>query len=376
MFARAFLLSKQLLAFSLGGFSLLLAACSDNNVETNSSEDTQIHQAYITEISPQNSYTIEREYIGQVISKQLTDLSFEYAGQVIEVLADSGDTVAKGDVLAKQNTKLLKIKEAETLAEIKQNQAQLTLNQSNLKRANALIKDGYTSEQSVDELTTEQQVIKAGLKRLDSSLASVRYQIEKSALIAPFDGTISQRMLSEGAVASPNAPAFKFIKANDTEITLGVPPGVAASLSVTQAVQLKLANKKLSATVLAIGQQVDINNRTVNIRLLPSEPIKFFNGELVRVALTQEIDEAGFWLPISALTDGIRGQWNIYQAKPEQENFTLERATIKVLYTNTTKAFIKGLPLENHMIVTAGLHRLVPGQRVKGTIENNDGEPK
>ncbi len=63
----------------------------------------------------------------------------------------------QGQSLATLNTNLLELKKAEIEAEINQTQAQLNLNQANLKRLSALDKKGFASEQSLDELNTEKR---------------------------------------------------------------------------------------------------------------------------------------------------------------------------------------------------------------------------
>ncbi|MGB0937169.1 MAG: hypothetical protein ACPGTQ_06910, partial [Colwellia sp.] len=44
--------------------------------------------------------------------------------------------------------------------------------------------------------------------------------------------------------------------------------------------------------------------------------------------------------------------------------FTLQSATVKVLYTNKSAVYITGLPDKNHTVVKEGLHRFVSGQSV------------
>ena len=35
--------------------------------------------------------------------------------------------------------------------------------------------------------------------------------------------------------------------------------------------------------------------------------------------IPQTIEQDGFWIPLTALTDGIRGQWNIYLVAPNPD---------------------------------------------------------
>lgn len=349
--------------------SFTLLGCSKPEVkkETNL---PYIQSAEIVKISPESSFTLLREYIGKVSAKQQTNLSFEYSGRVIETLVDSGEHVVKGQALAIQDSELLLIKVAEIEAKVKQVNAQIVLNKANQKRINALIDDGYTSEQSVDELAAQDIVLEANLDGLKASKASLNYQIKKSKLTAPYDGVVSERLLSVGDNVPAGQPVFKLHKQTQQEISLGIPYSVADSLQLNDIVEVQIANHRTTAKVIAKGQNISTTNRTVQLRLMLNESQKNANGQIARVYIKQIIEREGFWVPLSAITDGIRGQWNIYLANTKDSNsFQISAATINVEFANESHAFISGLSNNEYKIVAAGLHRYVPGQLIK-PVEN------
>ena len=94
---------------------LSLSACSKNTEDK--TDTTTFYQSASTKtIIPQQGYTITRHYLGQLKAKQHTNLSFEYAGKVNQLLVDNGDVVKKNQLLAEQDTQLLKYKTAELQA--------------------------------------------------------------------------------------------------------------------------------------------------------------------------------------------------------------------------------------------------------------------
>jgi len=111
-----------------------------------------------------------------------------------------------------------------------------------------------------------------------------------------------------------------------------------------------------------------VNNvsRTVELRLAFDQQANFYNSQLVQVIIEQSVAQAGFWLPLSALTDGIRGQWNVYLVTASQTDlFTISATTVDVKYTTLDAAYITGLPLVPQDIIASGVHRYVPRQVVK-----------
>ena len=351
---------------------LTIVGCSEELPQQ--SQTTNYYQsAALLTISPEPSYTIARDYLGQISAKQHTNLSFEYSGKISEVLVDNGDTVTKGQLLAQQDTQLLSYKTAELQAQIAQSQAQITLNKANLTRIKSLIDDGYSSQQKLDELNSENQVLNAQINGLNARINTLEYQQEKSSLVAPFDGVITKRLISKGEVITASTPSFRLIESANNEINVGIPSKVATKLSIGQQLEVTVNNQKNKAELIAVGKQIDPINRTVQLRLKMQKTLNessSFNGQLVRITIPENINKTGFWLPVNAITDGVRGQWQILIATelPESKNhFQLQAATINILHATEDNVYVTGLSKKSHNIIAEGVHRFVPGQIITTT---------
>jgi len=372
-------LSSPRIFFSLvkqNAFLLMaLFAISGCSEETNKEKATNsYHQsAALLKIIPKQSYLVERSYLGQIAAKQQTNLSFEYPGKVSEIFVDIGDIVKKGQILAQQDTQLLGYKTSELQAQVSQSQAQIALNEANLSRIQTLISDGYSSKQRLDELNAENKIINAQIKALNARIQTIEYQREKSALVAPFNGVITKRLISNGEVISPSKASFHIIESANNEINVGIPSKIASSLALGQVIQVKIGEKNKQAKLIAIGHQIDAINRTVQLRLTMLEKLvdaKNFNGQLVRITIEEKISKAGFWIPINAITDGVRGQWQIFIASSDSSsNYQLQAANVNVLHANEHSVYINGLAIKEHQIVAQGVHRYVAGQIVTKSIQ-------
>ncbi len=364
-----------------------LTACS-KAVETTQPNDNYQQSAALITLTPVQSYTVSRDYLGQLIAKQHTNLSFEYSGRVNQVFVDTGDVIKKGQLLAQQDTQLLSYKTAELQSQKEQAQAQITLNKANLKRINTLIDDGYSSVQRLDELKSENKILQAQINGLNARISTLEYQRKKSSLIAPFDGVITERLISNGEVISASQLSFRFIENANNEVSVGIPSKVASTLTLGQVFDVKIDNQpgKINsnqAKLIAIGQQINSVNRTIQLRLKMLKDLdktQRYNGQLVRVTIEQEIKKPGFWLPISAITDGVRGQWQILTAsstKNDSTSYQLQSATIKILHIKNQSAYVNGLSLAPQQIIAQGVHRYVSGQVVKEvtqTLANTAGD--
>lgn len=351
---------------------LLMSACSDELPESQSQEKQAdyIHSAQIERVSRQDSYNVHREYVGKLEAKQQTSMRFEFAGRISQVYKDSGDLVETGEVIASLDTELLSIQVDELEAQQAQLKAQLTLNSANLARIESLRNKDYASAQRFDELSAEKSILMASLDGLAASIATLNYQIDRAQLKAPYTGVVAQRHVSTGDLVSANMAAFSLVNQGEQQVSVGIPAEVAKTLSLKQTLPIVIAKNTYIGSILAIGQQVNPQTRTVEVRLALTEDVKIASGAIARVALEQTLDMSGFWVPLTAITDGIRGQWNVYAASPSEHQthkdvYQISAKTIQVLHTTEERAYITGLGSDAIELVTTGLHRYVPGQQVK-----------
>ncbi len=358
-FIKPFIYSVSIITLSL------LSACSEKT-ESAQVDTPYYHVAKIIQLKEESFYTVNRAYTGQISTRQVSKLGFEFSGIVNQVFVDNGDRIIQGQILAQQSIELLTIKAKELTSQIKQNQAQIALNKINLKRVTKLESKGFSSQQQLDELKTEKKVLLASLQGLKASFSAIKYQISHSKLIAPFDGIIDKRVMAKGEVISAGAPVFQLIKQGQKQITVGVPAKLAASLTLGKVFDVAIAEQHAPAKLIAIGDQVSLKNRTVELRLGLPANIASFNGQIAKITIPEKIKQIGTWLPITALTDGIRGQWNIFTVKPQANNlYQINTMTVQVLYTNQEQAFVTIAGDKFPQIIAEGVHRYVSGQHIR-----------
>ncbi|MBE7213836.1 efflux RND transporter periplasmic adaptor subunit [Shewanella benthica] len=350
--------------------TLSLAACQGEVTQHAGSPIVQTVTTATLTLSP--SYHHTQEFTGTIKAGNTTGIGFELAGKIKLIAVDSGDSVQLGQLLAQLDTRLLEAEQDELNASVLQNSADLQLAKSTLNRSLELQKQGYTSEQTLDELKGQLNSLKAGQKRLKAAVYANALRIEKSSLLAPFDGVISKRSSNLGEVITLGSAIFTLVENNNPQAIIGVPVNVAQHLSPQQKISLRVAKTNYWAHIEGIGAEVNSVTRTVPIRLSLPKDAKVLNGEIAYLAYEKEIHQAGFWVPISALTDGIRGLWNLYVLRSDldqdnHETFNIERRDIEILYTKNDMAFIRGAVHVDEAYIDRGLHKLVVGQRVKPT---------
>jgi RND family efflux transporter MFP subunit len=307
----------------------------------------------------ESGYTQKRAVTGKVIKQHEASLGFEFAGKVLSINFDQGDWVDKGQVIATQDTQLLNIEKLQLEAQKAKLFAQLKLAKVEQKRFEKLSKKNYSAAQQLDEVTTQIEVISAEHALLDANLQSVEIRLKKSLLIAPFSGLVAQRNVNLGEIAGPGQTMVTLLEQNKSQVILGVPMSLQHAVNETMTVTVSQAQYR--AKLLSRGAQVDDLSRTLMMRFQLPDDARVYAGELTRMVISIFTQQSGFWIPLSALTDGVRGTWQVYGIKDK----TINPIAVNVHYTDGEYAYVSGALSEHRSIVANGLHKVAANIRVE-----------
>lgn len=348
---------------------LLLAGSLAGCVESGADSGVEAHYHPATGIQPQHrqGYSVARTFIGRVEVRQSASLGFELGGKVAQVLVDEGDIVSAGQVLARQDTELLQVEASRLKAERARLGAEFALVQASIARQQSLQQRGYASDQQLDELEARRQGLEASLLGLDAEQAANSLRIEKSTLRSPFDASVGRRLLDQGEVVAAGTPVLELLEAGAAEVRVGVPADLLERLPQGSRQTVRIGGKEFSARVLAQGSEVDPVTLTVPLRLALDGERGPLNGQLAQLSLEQHYAVPGYWVPLEALTDAPRGMWNLYslQETGDAGLYELRSHSVRVHHATAEQAYVSGDLGAEVRILSAGLQRLVPGQRVR-----------
>ncbi|MEW6998022.1 efflux RND transporter periplasmic adaptor subunit [Colwelliaceae bacterium BS250] len=356
-------------------FIMLLSACEDTVASKNTPEQTYYHKASSQILAHQDSYKVLRKFSGTIMSKQSSNLTFEVSGRVANIYVDEGDNVIKGQPLADLDTELLHIEFQQLQAQLSQVQAEADLVDANLVRILSLIEKGYVSTQKKDELQAQQKVLAANKLQIKANIAGKNYQITHAQITAPFAGTINKRNINVGEIINPQISSFHLQQRSNNELKVGVPQHLIAKIQNQQDFKLIINKQKLTVNSLAINTDLSQQSRTVQLRFPLPNDMQVYNNQLGYFTFTQEYQQTGFWVPLTSLTDGIRGTWNIYTLDAIAGNsdgdgkkanlYKLVSHSIEIIHSEQDKAFIRGNLSDGELLLSGGIQRLVPGQIVR-----------
>ena len=308
------------------------------------------------------SYEVRRVFSGAVRSRRTSQLGFERPGLVASVHVDEGDVVQEGQLIAKLDTAQLRAARKRIAASLKEAQAGVGISTLTAERLQKLADEQYISRQSADEARFSLEAAEAKRMELRAALAQIDVDLEKSKLVAPFSGIVSTRLVDEGTVVGAGSPVVRFRESDECEAVIGVPRTIALEIGSLQ--ELVLDGRSFEAEVTALVNDVNARTRTITVILELPQDIAAADGQVVDLVHRRRIADRGFWVPTTALTEGIRGTWAVYSVKPDGDVGVVRREAVEVLHAETKRAFVRGTIESSDRVIAEGLHRVVPGQRV------------
>ena len=346
------------------GTALATALIFANTEETISQAKAPLPVATAT-YSREASYQRSANFVGVVRAGSDSAVGFEVAGTVRAMPARVGTRVAAGDVLASLDTDRREAQQRAVQAELRRLEADLELARLRRERLADLRADGLAAQQSYDEARLGEQALLAAREATRANLDGARLELEKSQLLAPFDGVVAARLVQEGAVVNAGTPVLRLVAASGYEAHIGVPVERASQLEVGSEHPLKLGDQRFSATLRAIRADVDPATLTVGAIFDLPEDIGAHEGETVLMTLDESINISGGWLPVSALLEGDRGLWNVLVVSTSEGGTVTAREAVEVIYSRGKQVFVRGTLADGAQVVATGVHRLSPGMPVE-----------
>ena len=200
---------------------------------------------------------------GNIVAWQESSIGSELGGLKLEaVLVDVGDTVKRGQLLARFASDTVAADLAQQEGNVEQAQAALAEAEVGAEGARQLASSGVLSAQQSKQFLSAELSARGRLKTAQAGLRMNQIRLRQTELRAPDDGVISARSASLGAVAGTGTELFRLIRQGRLEWRASVPSSALAGIAPGQKVQLQAANgSRIDGKVRLIAPTVDAASR-------------------------------------------------------------------------------------------------------------------
>ena len=179
-------------------------------------------------------------------------------------------------------------------------------NPFDVRAAQAAVDQAQATLQSRQRPTNEDiQIAAAQVDQAAASLEAARVNQAESVIRAPFNGVVSQRLVSAGATVGTNSPIVTMVS-KETEIVLQVEEARIGQVERNQPSQITVAaypGEVFPGTVASISPTADARSRTFAVRVYPNDPQgRLRDGMFAQVGLQTPARQA-LLIPVQAVVN-------------------------------------------------------------------------
>lgn len=295
---------------------------------------------------------------GSVVSREDSRIASEQSGRV-RFVAEVGDRIAAGGMLARLDDEALRLTEQTDLATVRRIETQLAYAERQAERLAQLRAQSSIAETQLDQAESERDTLAQDLVRARAALDETRRRIREATVRAPFDGVVAERHTQVGEFLAAGSPVVRLVNTEALEVRAQAPVALAGKLASGHAVTLREGEERAHEAIRAVVPVGDAQSRQLEVRIgltASSWPI----GSAVQVALpVGEVKEV-VAVPRDALI--LRAdETYVFRLGPDN---TAERVVVRTGEANGNLIEVDGELAAGDRLVVRGGERLRDGQPV------------
>jgi RND family efflux transporter MFP subunit len=326
--------------------------------------DKTKHQTIVTTLTLKD--TIFKHYTevqGDVETNQNIIIYPQFSGTLTQIYVKEGQTVSKGQLLAK-------IDDGGLSSQLAQVQAQTALAETTFERQSRLWEQKIGSEIQFLQAKTNYQAAK-------NSLAQLQKQLDKTNVRAPFNGTIDQIITDQGSLVNiGQSPLMRIVNTSDMYVKADVPENYLGKVNKGSEVLVDFISigKTYTGKIRQVSNYINPDNRSFSIQVaLPNKDNILKPNLIATIKLNDYISNNTIVIPNSIVQKNSNNESLIFIYTPEQTNSgTVKQTVIKTgKEQNGSIEVLDGLK-PGDMIVIEGARTLRDGQEVSTKNKANE----
>jgi RND family efflux transporter MFP subunit len=302
---------------------------------------------------------------GQIQAEKEVALAFRIGGRIIERSVDAGDSVTADQVVAKLDpqNELNGLRSAR--AALSAADARLEQDSNHFDRQQTLLQQGWTTRANFDQAQKALRTAQAAVDDAKAQLEIAEDRVSYTQLKAGVTGTITRRAAESGEVVQAGQTVFVVARNSGWDAVFDVSAQVLRTVPADADVIVALAD---DASVTAKGRvrqidpQADPVTRTFKVRVAVNDPPPAMRLGATVSGRVEVNHGHGIFLPASALTatDKNPAVWVV-----DPNNLTVTLKPVEILRFDPGTVVLSGGLDGGEIVVTAGVHALHPGQKVR-----------
>lgn len=305
------------------------------------------------------------EFSGDVRARYESRLGFRVGGKIVERRVDVGAIVKDGQVLMRLDPQDLRLAEAQARATLRAAETERDLAQADYKRHQNLRAQNFVSQAVLD---AKQAALRAAQANVDAARAGFRGQSNQAGyanLESDTDGVVTAVDAEVGQVVAAGAPVVRVARTDEKEVVIGIPEDRVEALRQASKVNVRLwarRDEAIPGTIREVSPVADPATRTYTVKVaIPARAdVRLGMTATVEMSTAGTANASALRVPLSALVQdkGVTSVWVVEQG-------AVQLRKVEVAGQSGNDILLSGGVQPGQTVVTAGVHLLKPGQKVR-----------
>lgn len=348
-------------------FAATLFSCSD----VSELPEPAVRPISWVEATP-NTFRQIRRLSGTVQPVEATDLSFEVGGKIQSVLVNLGDNIKQGQVIARLDQRTYKLSLQSAEANLQQAQSTLNEARNEYNRYQELVKKELVSASGFDNVKAAFESAVSAVDIAKAQLDIAQKDLSDTDLIAPYDGTVTKRLIEPSMQVTPGQPIFEIEGTDGLEVRVMVPETIISRLN--KEVDLGVSYPAFPG-LISTGSITEQGSRAESANAFPVNVFILDSPPDLRAGMTAEVDfvfrgvgRSGFEgeifrLPISSLKPGQNQTSFVFVFDPDTQTVSRRQVQTENIFDN--EVLVSTGLNAGEIVAAAGVNYLRDGQRVR-----------
>lgn len=212
-------------------------------------------------------------------------VSAQIAGRIVDLRFDVGDTVKKGEVIARIDERAVSQAEAASVAQVREAQAALANARAQYERSKQLLAQKFISQAALDQAEAAYKAAQARVSALLAGAGQAATERSFATIVAPYSGVVSARHVELGEMATPGKPLLTGFDPSTLRVVANVPQAQVAAIQAGAKARVEVPSlgRWVDVKGLVIVPSADPRTHTTRIRLeLPEDVRGVYPGVYAR----------------------------------------------------------------------------------------------
>lgn len=301
--ARASAASGFLLAISLLG----LAACGKGEAPEEAKAPPPPTELAAADVATVESKPLSRvlPLSGSLMPVVQAMVKSKVAGELLSVSVREGETVAKGAVLARIETRNQQAQVDSQRAMVEKARADLAMSKLELDNNQRLLDKKFIAPTVVDTSRSAHAAMVAGVKAAEAQARLTEIGLADAVVRAPIGGIVAARMVQPGEKVSPDEPLLSLVDLSLLELEAPAPASEVPLIKVGQSVRFTVdgfGSRPFEGKVERINPVAEAGSRSLIVYLsVPNPDGSLKGGMFAKGTLVLDVNAALPVVPLSAV---------------------------------------------------------------------------